>query len=223
MHKILSRISYFTFFIALCITGVSFAQEENSIHHRFEDAEKWADIFENPERDAWQKPDEVIRSLELPADAVIADIGSATGYFPVRFARVAVQGQVYGIDVEPTLVDYLNTRAKKENLPNMLSILGEPDDPKIPEKADLVFLCNTYHHIQGRDEYFENLKKYMQPGGRLVIVDFKKGDLPVGPPDKHKLAPDDVLLELKDVGYRRITHDLQLPYQYVLIFDLTDQ
>ena len=223
MHKILSRISYFTFFIALCITGVSFAQEENSIDHRFEDAEKWADIFENPERDAWQKPDEVIRSLELPADAVIADIGSATGYFPVRFARVAVQGQVYGIDVEPTLVDYLNTRAKKENLPNMLSILGEPDDPKIPEKADLVFLCNTYHHIQERDEYFENLKKYMQPGGRLVIVDFKKGDLPVGPPDKHKLAPDDVLLELKDVGYRRITHDLQLPYQYVLIFDLTDQ
>ncbi len=214
---------YFTFFIALFITGVSFAQEENSIHHRFEDAEKWADIFENPERDAWQKPDEVIRSLELPADAVIADIGSATGYFPVRFARVAVQGQVYGIDVEPTLVDYLNTRAKKENLPNMLSILGEPDDPKIPEKADLVFLCNTYHHIQERDEYFENLKKYMQPGGRLVIVDFKKGDLPVGPPDKHKLAPDDVLLELKDVGYRRINHDLQLPYQYVLIFDLTDQ
>ena len=214
---------YFTFFIALCITDVSFAQEENSIHHRFEDAEKWADIFENPERDAWQKPDEVIRSLELPADAVIADIGSATGYFPVRFARVAVQGQVYGIDVEPTLVDYLNTRAKKENLPNMLSILGEPDDPKIPEKADLVFLCNTYHHIQERDEYFENLKKYMQPGGRLVIVDFKKGDLPVGPPDKHKLAPDDVLLELKDVGYRHINHDLQLPYQYVLIFDLTDQ
>ena len=214
---------YFTFFIALCITGVSFGQEENSIHHRFEDAENWADIFENPERDVWQKPDEVIRSLELPADAVIADIGSATGYFPVWFARVAVQGQVYGIDVEPTLVDYLNIRAKKENLPNMLSILGEPDDPKIPEKADLVFLCNTYHHIQERDEYFENLKKYMQPGGRLVIVDFKKGDLPVGPPDKHKLAPDDVLLELKDVGYRRITHDLQLPYQYVLIFDLTDQ
>ena len=223
MNKILSRISYFTFFIALCITGVSFTQEENSIHHRFEDAEKWADIFENPERDAWQKPDEVIRSLELPADAVIADIGSATGYFPVRFARVAIQGQVYGIDVEPTLVDYLNTRAKKENLPNMLSILGEPNDPKIPEKADLVFLCNTYHHIQERGDYFENLKKYMQPGGRLVIVDFKKGDLPVGPPDKHKLAPDDVLLELKDVGYRHITHDLQLPYQYVLIFDLTDQ
>ena len=82
----------------------------------------------------------MIRSLELPADAVIADSGSATGYFPVRFARGAVQGQVYGIDVEPTLVDYLNIRAKKENLPNMLSILGEPDDPKLPEKADLVFL-----------------------------------------------------------------------------------
>ena len=105
----------------------------------------------------------------------------------------------------------------------MLSILGEPDDPKIPEKADLVFLCNTYHHIQDRGDYFENLKKYMQPGGRLVIVDFKKGDLPVGPPDEHKLAPDVVLLELKEVGYRRISHDLQLPYQYVLVLNLTQR
>jgi len=151
---------------------------------------------------------------------VIADIGSATGYFPVRFARVANLGQVYGIDIEPTLVDYLNHRAKKENLTNLVSILGEPGNPRIPEKTDLVFLCNTYHHIHDRGVYFEKLKRVLKPGGHLVIVDFKKGDLPMGPPDEQKLAPGVVLRELKDVGYRQVPHTLKLPYQYVLVFEL---
>ena len=208
--------------MVLNTSGVGYAQDETGMHHRFEDAEKWAGIFEDPERDAWQKPDELIRSLEIPADAVIADIGSATGYFPVRFARVAMEGKVYGVDIEKTLVDYLNSRAKKENLSNLVSILGEPDDPKIPERADLVFICDTYHHIRDRGDYFENLKQYIQPEGRLVVVDFKLGDLPVGPPDKHKLAPDVVREELTGAGYRQVPHALELPYQYILVFDLED-
>ena len=223
MNKILPRNSFFTLMMFLYTAGIGSAQDETGMHHRFEDAEKWAGIFEDPERDAWQKPDELIRSLEIPADAVIADIGSATGYFPVRFARLAMEGKVYGVDIEKTLVDYLNDRAKKENLSNLVSILGEPDDPKIPERADLVFICDTYHHIRNRGDYFENLKRYMQPGGRLVIVDFVLGDLPVGPPDKHKLAPDVVMMELAGDGYRQMPHALELPYQYVLVFELENQ
>ncbi len=208
--------------MVLNTSGVGYAQDETGMHHRFEDAEKWAGIFENPERDAWQKPDELIRSLEIPVDAVIADIGSATGYFPVRFSRLATEGKVYGVDIEKTLVNYLNSRAKKENLSNLVSILGEPDDPKIPERADLVFICDTYHHIRDRGDYFENLKQYIQTEGRLVVVDFKLGDLPVGPPDKHKLAPDVVREELTGAGYRQVPHALELPYQYILVFDLED-
>ena len=208
--------------MVLNTSGVGYAQDETGMHNRFEDAEKWAGIFENPERDAWQKPDELIRSLEIPSDAVIADIGSATGYFPVRFARLAMEGKVYGVDIEKTLVNYLNSRAKKENLSNLVSILGEPDDPNIPERADLVFICDTYHHIRDRGDYFENLKQYIQPEGRLVVVDFKLGDLPVGPPDKHKLAPDVVREELASAGYRQVPHALELPYQYILVFDLED-
>jgi len=196
--------------------------DETGAHHRFNDAEKWAGIFEKPKRDDWQKPDELINSLGIVVDAVITDIGSATGYFPVRFARVATDGKVYGVDIEQTLVDYLNNRAKKENLSNLVSILGQPDDPKIPEKSDLIFICNTYHHIQDRGDYFENMKQYMQPDGRLVIVDFKKGDLPVGPPDGHKLPSGIVTGELEDAGYRQVSHVLELPYQYVLVFNLAN-
>lgn len=195
-------------------------EAERSGHHSFKDAEKWASVFEDSSRDEWQKPEEVLRSIGIEKGAVIADIGSASGYFPVRFARVATEGRIYGIDIEPNLVDYLNARAEKEGLPNLKSILGEPDDPKIPEKANLVFICDTYHHIRERGQYFENLKKYIQPEGRLVIVDFRKGDLPVGPSDKIKLAEAEVIRELTAFGYQQLPNSVTLPYQYVLVFDL---
>ena len=195
-------------------------EHERTEHHRFDDVEKWARVFEDTARDEWQMPNEVIETIGIAKGTVIADIGSATGYFPVRFARVATEGRVYGIDIESNLVDYLNARAAREKLPNLKSILGDPDDPKIPERVDLVFICDTYHHIHKRGKYFENLKKYMQPEGRLVIVDFRKGDLPVGPKDEMKLAEEEVVRELTAVGYRSQPNSAQLPYQYVLVFDL---
>jgi cyclopropane fatty-acyl-phospholipid synthase-like methyltransferase len=187
-------------------------------HHRFEDAEAWAKLFEGPKRDAWQKPDTLIKTLNLKQDMIIADIGSATGYFPVRFAKAVPNGKVYGIDIEKTMVDYLNERARRENLPNLLSILAQPEDPKLPEPVDLVFICNTYHHIGDREIYFEKLKKYLLPGAQLVIVDFKKGDLPIGPPDHMKLSPEEVISELCGTDYNLVQNHTFLPYQYVLLF-----
>ena len=195
-------------------------EEERTKHHRFDDAKKWARIFEDTTRNEWQKPEEVIEAIGIEKHSVIADIGSATGYFPVRFAQFAKEGRVYGIDIEPNLVGYLNARAVREKLPNLTSILGDPDDPKIPERVDLVFICDTYHHIQHRAKYFENLKKYIKPESRLVIVDFKKGELPVGPKDEMKLAEEEVVRELTAVGYRLVPNSANLPYQYVLVFDL---
>ncbi len=188
--------------------------------HRFKDAETWAKRFEKPERNALQRPASVIKALDLKQDTIVADIGSATGYFPVRFARALPKGRVYGIDIEKSMVDYLNKRAKREGLPNLSSILGKPDDPKLPEPVDVVFICNTYHHIEDRQVYFEKLKKNLRAGARLVIVDFIKGELPMGPPDQMKLAPDELISELSAVEYRLVQKFEILPYQYFLIFQL---
>jgi len=221
----------------LLITGKTFTSEGDTRHnqeysgehsgynhhggqHRFKDAEVWAKRFEGPKRDAWQKPDAVIKSLNLKQDTIVADIGSATGYFPVRFARALPKGRVYGIDIEKSMVDYLNERAGREDLPNLSSILGKPDDPKLPEPVDVIFICNTYHHIEDRQFYFEKLKKNLRAGAKLVIVDFIKGKLPVGPPDQMKLAPDEVISELSAVEYHLVQKLEILPYQYVLIFQL---
>lgn len=185
---------------------------------RFQKAERWARRFENPERDRWQKPEHVIKVMDFAADARIADIGSGTGYFPVRFARAAPRGFVYGVDIEPEMVSYLNDRAKQEKLSNLKSLRVAPNDPQIPEPVDVVFLCNTYHHIENRVAYFRNCKKYFRPGGRLVIVDFFKRKLPVGPQRiEHKLAKGVVMRELSEAGYKLLTDDAGLPYQYLLI------
>jgi SAM-dependent methyltransferase len=191
--------------------------DDATVHHRFADAEKWAKRFEDPERDAWQVPDKVLEILALTPDAKVADIGAATGYFPVRFARAAPQGVVYGVDIEPTLVNYLNLRAHREGLTNLVSLVCTADDAAIPEPVDVIFVCDTYHHISDRVAYFGRLKEKLLPGGRLVIVDFKQGDFPVGPRDDHKITAEKVTAELEEAGYK-LARTEELPYQYLLVF-----
>ena len=127
--------------------------------HSFGGAEHWAQIFDDPKRDAWQKPHEVIQALALKPDAVIADIGSGTGYFSARFANMVPKGRVYGVDTEPDMVKYLSERAKREGLNNITAVTGAPDDPRLPEKADLIILVDVYHHVENRENYFRQLQK----------------------------------------------------------------
>ncbi|MDD9945757.1 MAG: class I SAM-dependent methyltransferase [Myxococcales bacterium] len=187
--------------------------------HRFRDAEAWAQRFEDPGRDAWQRPDIVIASLGLRPDSIVVDIGSASGYFPVRIASLVPEGRVWGVDIEATMVRSLNERARREGLANLFSILGTVSHPMVPEPVDVVLMVNTYHHIEKRSAYFRGLSSMLASGGRVVIVDFKMGDHPVGPPDAMKVGPEGVERELVAAGYRlRTRDDDSLPYQYVLTF-----
>ncbi len=189
--------------------------DDATIDHRFESAEVWAKRFENPERDVWQLPDEVVSVLATRKNMLIADIGSATGYFPVRFARACPEGLVIGADIEPDMVYYLNDRARKEGLSNLISVLAAPEGPHLPVAVDLVFICNTYHHINNRIDYFTRLKEQLRADGQIAVVDYRPSS-ERGPP--HKLAPEVVESEMTAAGYE-ITgrHDF-LPEQYFLVF-----
>ncbi|WP_224244931.1 class I SAM-dependent methyltransferase [Hyalangium gracile] len=185
--------------------------------HRFDNAAEWAKRFEDPERDVWQKPDEVIAALALPPDAKVADIGSATGYFAVRLARAVPKGRVYGVDIEPDMARYLGERARSEGLSHLTAVLGAPADPKIPEPVDLVLVVNTYHHIADRPAYFQRVLGSLTPKGRLAIIDFRLGQ-PMGPPEQHRLSPEQVRQELEAAGYRFAQEHGFLPNQYFLVF-----
>lgn len=193
-------------------------------HPTFEDAERWAAAFEDPARAEWQKPRLVLEALALRPDHVVADIGSATGYFPVRIAPEVPRGRVWGVDIEPSMVRYLNDRARRERLDNLFSILGTPQDPLLPEPVDRVLMVDTYHHIGDRTAWFANLADSLAPDARVVVVDFEMGDLPVGPPDAMKIPAEQVQREVEAAGYvlERTIRDA-LPYQYVLVFRRRDR
>ena len=193
------------------------AQTPSTHQHSFSGAEHWAHIFDDPQRDAWQKPHEVIQALALKPDAVIADIGSGTGYFSVRFSNMVPKGRVYGVDVEPDMVKYLAARAKREGHKNIVAIAGTPDDPRLPEKADLIILVDVYHHIDNREQYFSHLQKSLKPGGRLAIIDFRM-DSPEGPPLHARIPPERVKAELASAGYGLAQEHSFLPNQYFLVF-----
>lgn len=213
------RSSFVASLILLVCTACPKRADTTDEHmpHRFEHAEDWAARFEDPARDAWQQPDEVIKALGLPPGALLADIGSATGYFSVRFARALPEGIVYGVDVESSMVDYLKKRATTEKLTNLKVVLGAFDDAKIPEPVDSIIIVDTYHHIEERPAYFTKLAGSLKPGGRLVIIDFKKGSKK-GPPDAEKIDAAQVTSELVSAGYVLSSSWTFLPEQFFLAF-----
>jgi predicted methyltransferase len=202
---------------AACLAGPAAAQSPPHAQHRFDDAERWARVFDDPKRDAWQKPHDVIQALALKPDAVVADIGSGTGYFSARIANMTPKGRVYGVDTEPDMVKYLTERAKREGLKNVTAVQARPGDPRLPEKADVVILVDVYHHVENREQYFRQLQNSLKPGGRVAVIDFRM-DSPEGPPKGARIEPGRVKAEMERAGYALAQEHAFLPNQYFLVF-----
>jgi cyclopropane fatty-acyl-phospholipid synthase-like methyltransferase len=199
------------------VLPAGFAQSPATHHHGFSNAEKWAHVFDDPARDAWQKPHEVIEALALAPDARVADIGAGTGYFAARIANLRPQGTIYAVDIEPDMVKYLGERAEREHLPNLRPVAASADDPHLPGKVDLVLVVDTYHHIEQRERYFSRLRASLTPGGRLAIIDFTPAS-PEGPPKSARIPADSVKRELARAGYVLQAEHGFLPRQYFLVF-----
>jgi ubiquinone/menaquinone biosynthesis C-methylase UbiE len=181
--------------------------------HPPRDAAEYAHILNDPARDAWQKPHEVVMALDLKPSDTVADIGAGTGYFAKRFAMHAAK--VYAVDIDAKLLEM----AAKDAPKNLQTILAVPDDPKLPpQSVDVIVFVDVLHHIDNRSAYFEKLKAALKPGGRIVNIDFYKKDLPVGPPPSMKLSEEQVISEFKKAGLRLTKKHDFLPYQYFLEF-----
>lgn len=177
--------------------------------------------MEDPARDEWQKPDELVAALGLRDGDRVLDLGAGPGYFSLRLAKaVAPSGQVFAADIEPGMLQALRDRARQAAITNVTAVLVPTDDPTMQVGSlDLILICDTYHHLEDRGAYLAKLKMSLAPGGRLVIVDFHKKELPVGPPVEMKLTRDLVVEEVKAAGLSLANELTTLPYQYVLVFD----
>ena len=186
---------------------------------------EYLDRLDRSERDQEQKPAEVVKALGLKPGMSIADLGAGSGYFTHRFVEAVTEnGKVYAIDVEPEALKYVEERLAHMHRPYTADfILARPDNPKLPvESVDLIFICNTYHHLEDRSTYFRNVKSALKPGGRIAIIDYyhdaRSGEL--GFPKKHLIPRDAVIEELTAAGYKLIKEETFLPKQYFLEFAL---
>ena len=189
-------------------------------HHPPGSANEYIRSLEDPGRDEWQKPEEVVEKLTLQPGNSVVDIGAGSGYFTVRFARaVGPTGKVYAVDIDREMLAYVKNRAEKEHLQNIQTVLADAHDPKLaPSSTDLIFICDTLHHISGRAKYYPLLAHALRPGGRLVNIDFEKRDLPLGPPLSMKIDKGDMAKEAEAGGFRFSQEFDFLKYQYFLVF-----
>ncbi len=192
--------------------------EPPAYQHRFEHAEQWAREFDDPSRDAWQKPEIVVAAMQIAPGMTIADIGAGTGYFEPHLSRaVGPNGRVLALDTEPDMVRYLSERAAREQLANVDARKVAPDDPGLPvASVDRVLIVDTWHHIANRAAYASLLAAALKPGGEVIIVDFRR-DAQRGPPPEHRIAPEEVARELSAGGLAAHVTDTGLPEQYVVV------
>jgi arsenite methyltransferase len=177
--------------------------------------------MERAERDAWQKPDEVVKALDLKDHDVVADIGAGTGYFSRPLARaVAPDGKVYAVDVAADILAYLQERAERESLHNIATIVSKPGDPLLPANSvDLAFFCDTTHHIEHRVNFYRKLFPAVKAHGRMAIIDYPP-DSPHAPHKPEQLVPrSQVISEAEQAGFKFLKDFQFLPYHYFLIFE----
>jgi predicted methyltransferase len=188
--------------------------------HSFADVDYWSKIFDDPSRDAWQKPRALLAALALRPGMTVADLGAGTGYFSRYLAEiVGPTGTVLAVEVEPNLVAHLRARAEREDHANVVPLLASTDNPRLPAGGvDLVLVVDTYHHFDHRQRYLPRLHGALRRGGRVAIIDWKPGDLPQGPPPDHKLPREQVIEEMRTAGFALVDDIDLLPYQYRLIF-----
>lgn len=203
-------------------SAVSLAQHGQG-QRRPADIKEYLEQLERPERDQYQKPSQVVEALGLKPGMAVADLGSGSGYFTRRFVEAVTEsGMVYAIDVEQEMLTYTKESLEHLHIPFAAEfILARPDSPKLPaDSVDLIFVCNTYHHLENRATYFSNVKSALKQGGRVAIVDFyhdeRSGNL--GFPKDHLVPRETVIEEMTKAGYKLLREHTFLPRQYFLEF-----
>jgi predicted methyltransferase len=194
------------------------AHDHAPLVHRFEKAADWVKDFDDPARDAWQRPDAVVLAMGIARGMTVADIGAGTGYFVPYLSRaVGPEGKVLALDIEPDMVRYMRERAAREGLSNVEARVVAPDDPGLSAgSVHRVLIVDTWHHIDAREVYAAKLSAALAPGGAVTIVDFTM-QAKHGPPPQHRVAAPEVQRELLGAGLAVTLAPVGLPEQYVLV------
>jgi ubiquinone/menaquinone biosynthesis C-methylase UbiE len=175
--------------------------------------------LERPEREDEEAPSRAVDALDLKPGMVVADIGAGSGYYTSRMARrVGTAGRVYATDIQQGMIDLLARRIRSEGLGNVTTVLGAMDDPALPPSAiDLAIMVDVYHELQQPQVFLQRLKGAFKPGGRLVLIEFRKEDPKVPILEVHKMSVAEVKQELEAEGYVLDRVIDVLPWQHIIV------
>jgi SAM-dependent methyltransferase len=176
-------------------------------------------LLEGPDRDAWQEPDRIMDALAIADGSTVADIGAGGGWFTIRLARrVGPNGLVYAEDIQPQMLEATGRRVAREGLQNVKTVLGTPNDPRLPDgQIDAVLIVDAYHEMEDPVSLLRNVRRTLKPTGRIGIVDYKKDGFGPGPPLEDRVDPGVILRDATVAGLRLLRREMFLPYQFLLI------
>jgi ubiquinone/menaquinone biosynthesis C-methylase UbiE len=179
-----------------------------------------AEWLERSERDQEEEPAVAIAVLKIPKGASVADIGAGSGYMTEKLsAQVGREGRVFANDVQPQMLEILARRLAIRKITNVTLVQGTVDDPKLPAASvDLELMVDVYHELSQPQTMLRNLKSALKPGGRLVLLEYRKEDpsIPIKP--EHKMSVAEAKLEVEAEGFTLAKVDQALPRQHILIF-----
>ena len=209
---------FFLSLVAYAQDGIK--RDQSQMHGLHNDPKAYIGALDDPKRDAYQKPQEVLAALDLKPGEVIADIGAGSGYFTFRMARhVSERGKVYAVDVSPDMILHINRAIRDLRVTNVISILADPDDPLLPvTSVNRLFFSDSWHHIENQTKYLSLMKKLLKPNGEVVMIDFHKKETPAGPPLKIRIAREALIKQMESGGFRLAKEHTFLPYQYFMVF-----
>lgn len=183
-------------------------------------AEDWLKTLEAPNRLAGLKTDEVVAAVGVKAGDVVADLGAGGGAFSLPFARaVAPGGKVYAVDLDQGFLTHIAEKARADTLTNVVPVLGKFSDPALPARdVDVAFFHDVLHHVENRGEYLKNVVRYLEPGGRVVIIDFHADQSPHRNEPQLVVSKEQATQWMGDTGFS-LTREAQVfTDKYFLVF-----
>ena len=176
-------------------------------------------LLEGPDREQWQKPDQIMDALGIADGSIVADLGAGGGWFTTRLARrVGPNGLVYAEDIQPQMIEAIGARIQRENLLNVRTVLGIAQDPRLPRGIDAVVIVDAYHEMEDPVTLLKNVERSLKPQGRIGVVDFNPGGGGPGPAPDERVAPEAVIAAASAAGLQLISQEAIPPFQFLLVF-----
>jgi len=179
-----------------------------------------ADWLVRPERESEENMEGALDAIGVPQGSTVAEIGAGVGYVVLKLSkRVGPTGKVFANDIQPGMLSRLRENTTRLGIRNVTNVLGEIDDPKLPDnRMDLIMMVDVYHELSEPQKMLRGVRSALKPNGRLVLLEYRKEDPKIPILEDHKMSVAGVKAELEPEGFKLVEVIEKLPRQHILIF-----